>query len=271
MSDNQKYYYIKLKDNYFEQDNIKVLESMKNGYIYSLILIKMYLRASKHNGRLMMTQTIPYEPNNIEVLASVLGHDVDHVKETIRIGVDLDLIAIIDGREIWLTEIQNFIGQSSTEADRIRRYRTELKEKEMLKITEKEEPVQMYDKCTPEIELKKEPKIKKEIDYQSFLDLYNRVCPSLPKAIKITDKRRGIIRSAVEEHGIETIVETLSKVEEYPFLIGENDKGWKADFEWLMNKNNLLKVMEGRYKRKPQKHKGSREGYDLNLDGYKRL
>lgn len=124
--DNLKYYYIKLKDNYFEQDNIKVLESLPNGHIYSLILIKMYLKASKFNGQLMMTSSIPYDPNNLQILASVLNHDVSHVRDAIRAGVELDLITIVDGREIWLNEIQNMIGRSSTEADRIRAYRQTL-------------------------------------------------------------------------------------------------------------------------------------------------
>jgi len=124
--DTQKYYYIKLKDNYFEQDNVKILEAVPNGHIYSLILIKMYLKASKHNGQLMMTSTIPYDPANLTVLASVLRHDVAHVKEAIKLGIELDLITILDGHQIWLTEIQNMIGKSSTEADRIRLYRAKL-------------------------------------------------------------------------------------------------------------------------------------------------
>ena len=160
MADNEKYYYIKLKDSYFDQDNIKVLESMKNGHIYSLIIIKLYLKASKTDGQLMMTQRIPYDPNNVSILANVIGHDVDHVKEAIRLGVELDLIKIIDGREIWMTEIQNMIGQSSTEADRVRLYRKKLDAKALPESKD----VQMYDKCTPEIEkeIEKEIEIKKE-------------------------------------------------------------------------------------------------------------
>jgi predicted phage replisome organizer len=160
MANNEKYYYIKLKDSYFDQDNIKVLESMKNGHTYSLIIIKMYLKAAKTAGQLMMTQRIPYDPSNVDTLASVLGHDVDHVKEAIRLGVELDLIKIIDGKEIWMTEIQNMIGQSSTEADRIRSYRKKLDAKTLPKSAD----VQMYDKCTPEIEIEieKEIEIKKE-------------------------------------------------------------------------------------------------------------
>lgn len=78
---------------------------------------------------------------------------------------------------------------------------------------------------------------------------------------KVNDKRKGLINAVFEEYGEEAVKEVLSKVEEYPFLTGENDRGWKADFEWLMNRNNLLKVMEGRYDRKPKKLKEGDDGY----------
>jgi len=156
MSESQRYYYIKLKENYFDQDNIKILESMKNGHTYSLIIIKMYLKACKYDGQLMMTTTIAYDPDDVGILASVLNHDVDHVKEAIRAGIKLDLISIIDGREIWMTEIQNMIGQSSTEADRIREYRKKIDNRKILP------GVQMYDECTPELEIEKEKELKRE-------------------------------------------------------------------------------------------------------------
>lgn len=166
MSDNKKYYYIKLKDNYFEQDNIKIIEAQENGYIYSLIILKLYLKSAKHEGRLMMTDRIPYDPEKMDILAKVLNHDVAHIKESLKLAVDLDLITIMEGSEIWMNDIQNFIGQSSTEADRIRKYRKKLP-------TSKS--VQMYDKCnnkstpdetpyksTPERELDLDKDIKKE-------------------------------------------------------------------------------------------------------------
>lgn len=141
MAESKKYYYLKLKDNYFDRDNIRALEAIKNGYIYSLILLKLHLKSIKYNGALKMTDKIPYDPDNIEVLAKVINHDVDHVKQTITAAIKLDLIAIMDSGELWMTEIQNFIGKSSTEADRIREYRNKISGS-----------VQMYDKRTPEIE-----------------------------------------------------------------------------------------------------------------------
>lgn len=154
MSDNKPYYYIKLKDNYFDSDNIKILEAQENGYIYSLIILKLYLKSAKYDGRLMMTDRIPYDPNKLDVLARVLNHDVAHIKDALQHGLELDLISIQSGGEIWMTEIQNFIGQSSTEADRKREYRKKLDFGQMSGL--------ISDKTPPE--LKKELKKNLEIN-----------------------------------------------------------------------------------------------------------
>jgi predicted phage replisome organizer len=155
MSDNKKYYYLKLKADYFERDNVKILESMENGYIYSNIIMKLYLKSLKHDGQLMMTDRIPYDPDKIDILAKVLNHDIDHVKGAIKLGKELDIVEIFDTGQMFMKDIQNFIGHSSTEADRIREYRKKL-----------DTGVQMYDKSTPERkkekEEKKEPEKKKD-------------------------------------------------------------------------------------------------------------
>jgi predicted phage replisome organizer len=159
MSDNQKYYYLKLKDNFFDQDNVKVLESLENGQIYSLIILKLYLKACKYDGQLKMTPLIPYtiDEKQINILAKVINHDADHVKNAIKQGINLGLISILETKEIWMTEIQNFIGHSSTEGDRKRKYRKKI------------EMGQMSDKRPPEIDIEKEIEleIEKEKDIES--------------------------------------------------------------------------------------------------------
>ena len=62
MADNRKYYYLKLKEGFFESEEIKILESMKDGYIYSNILLKLYLRSLRNEGRLMYRNVIPCRP-----------------------------------------------------------------------------------------------------------------------------------------------------------------------------------------------------------------
>lgn len=68
MADNRKYYYLKLKEDFFDTDEMKILESMKDGYLYSNILLKLYLKSLSNSGRLMYRNVIPYTP---EILATL--------------------------------------------------------------------------------------------------------------------------------------------------------------------------------------------------------
>lgn len=158
MSDNHKYYYLKLKDNFFEDESIVVLESMTDGYIYSNILLKMYLKSLKGEGKLMFNNRIPY---NSQMLAQVLRHSVGDIERAIGIFKELELIEILDNGAIYINDIQNFVGKSSTEADRIRAYRAKIEqEKGQKKIELSDSYI-----CTPEkeIEIEIELEIDKEI------------------------------------------------------------------------------------------------------------
>ena len=55
MADNRKYYYLKLKENFFDSDSIVLLEDMKDGILYSNILLKLYLKSLKNGGKLQET------------------------------------------------------------------------------------------------------------------------------------------------------------------------------------------------------------------------
>ena len=183
MSDNKKYYYLKLKDNYFERDNVRVLESMENGHLYSLIILKLYLKSLKHEGHLKMTDKIPYSLDKVNVLAKVINHDLDHVKQAINLAVELDLISLMATDELWMTDIQNFIGHSSTEADRIREYRHKISTKDVTIVQQKN------DISTPELKKESEKEQEKEIDtekekaFNQIWDLYGYKV-SKPSAIK---------------------------------------------------------------------------------------
>ena len=155
MSDNKKYYYLKLKENFFESDSMILLESMKDGYLYSNILMKLYLRSLKDNGRLMLNGTIPY---NSQMLASVTRHQVGTLEKALDIFKELGLIEILDSGAIYMMDIQNFIGRSSTEADRQRKYYNRIESEKSCK----EECKKSYKNSTPELEIEKEIDIEKE-------------------------------------------------------------------------------------------------------------
>ena len=121
MSDNKKYYYLKLKENFFDSEEMIILQNMQDGYLYSDILMKLYLRSLKNEGKLMFRDLIPYTP---PALAQVVRHQVGTVEKALKVFQQLGLIELLDNGAIYMLDIQNFIGQSSTEADRKRDYRS---------------------------------------------------------------------------------------------------------------------------------------------------
>ncbi|MBN2962956.1 MAG: phage replisome organizer N-terminal domain-containing protein [Streptococcus sp.] len=124
MADNQKYYYMRLKQDFFETEEMIILESMQDGYLYSNILLKLYLRSLKRDGKLMFNDTIPY---SAEVLATVTRHSVGTIEKAMDVFQKLGLVEVMDDGAIYMLQIQNFIGKSSTEAERKRRYRDKIK------------------------------------------------------------------------------------------------------------------------------------------------
>ena len=160
MSDNKKYYYLRLKDNFFDSDELKILESMKDGYLYSNILLKLYLRSLKNDGKLVVNERIPY---SADMLASVTGHQVGTIKQALSVFKDLGLIDVLDNGAIYMLDIQNFIGKGSTEADRRRAYDRKItQEKELLKIESVRNLREISEKSTPEIEIELEKDIEIE-------------------------------------------------------------------------------------------------------------
>ena len=163
MSDNKKYYYLRLKDNFFDSDELKILESMKDGYLYSNILLKLYLRSLKNDGKLVVNERIPY---NAEMLASVTGHQVGTIKQALSMFKELGLIEVLENGAIYMLDIQNFIGKGSTEADRQRLYDRRIsEERKQNKLTQSRNLEEICKKSTPEIEkeIEKDIEIEKEI------------------------------------------------------------------------------------------------------------
>ena len=162
MADNRKYYYLKLKEDFFESDEAVILESMPDGYIYSNILLKLYLRSLKSNGLLMFNDLIPY---NSQMLATITRHQIGTIEKAVKIFNDLQLIDILDNGAIYMTNIKNFVGKSSSDADRKRAGYNKIKQVGEISTIGME-------KSPPEIEIEKDIKI----DIEKEKDIYN-ICP----------------------------------------------------------------------------------------------
>ena len=163
MADNKKYYYMRLKENFFDSDEMIILENMDNGdgIIYSNILLKLYLRSLKYEGRLMFNDRIPFNP---QMLSTIVRHPVGVVEKALKAFVDLGLVEVMDNGAIYMLDIQNFIGKTSTEADRKKIYRAQIAKEKGLLIEDGRMSGQMSDKRTPESEIESEIEIDIESD-----------------------------------------------------------------------------------------------------------
>ena len=98
MSTNKKYFYMRLKEDFFRSPELIAVESMPNGYQYSNILLKLYLLSLRGNGRIM-AGAIPYSP---EMIARATGHDCETVNEAIALFSDVGLIEKLDSGAIYM-------------------------------------------------------------------------------------------------------------------------------------------------------------------------
>ena len=234
MSDNKKYYYLRLKDNFFDSDELKILESMKDGYLYSNILLKLYLRSLKNDGKLVVNDRIPY---NAEMLASVTGHQVGTIKQALSIFKELGLIEILENGAIYMLDIQNFIGKGSTEADRQRLYDRRISdERKQKKLTQSRNLEEILENSTPEIEL------EKEID----------------SSASTTTKRKRFEKPSISDIK-QYCMERNNNVNAEHFFDYYESNGWKVGKNSMKDWKAAVRTWERSEYRKPNSKKNSKE------------
>ena len=160
MADNRKYYYLKLKESYFDEDAIVLLESMQDGVLYSNILLKLYLKSLKNGGKLQLDENIPYTS---QMIATITRQQVGTVERALQIFMKLGLVEPLQNGALYMSNIELLIGQSSTEGERKRKARLALQAQKALPERSADKcPPYQADICPPEIEIEKEIDIEIE-------------------------------------------------------------------------------------------------------------
>ena len=241
MSDNKKYYYLRLKDNFFDSDELKILESMKDGYLYSNILLKLYLRSLKNDGKLVVNERIPY---SADMLASVTGHQVGTIKQALSVFKDLGLIDVLDNGAIYMLDIQNFIGKGSSEADRKREYRQRI---ETDRTNVQTNLRQISDKSTPEIEI--------EIELEKDIEIEKEIHSS---AKSTTTKRKRFEKPTLSQI-TQYCLERNNNVNAEQFYDYYESNGWKVGKNSMKDWKAAVRTWERSEYRKPNSKKNSKE------------
>jgi predicted phage replisome organizer len=148
MAENGKYYWLKLKRDFFKRHDIRIIEEMPNGKDYILFYLKLLLESIDHNGSLRFSDTIPY---NEQMLSVVTNTNIDIVRSAMKLFVDLNMMSICDDKTIYMNEVEKLIGGETRWAEKKRLQRA------------KEDNVPTLSSNCP-TELEKELELKKEKD-----------------------------------------------------------------------------------------------------------
>lgn len=104
---------------------------------------------------------------------------------------------------------------------------------------------------------------KKEV-FNNFLNIYNQECTNLPKCLKITEKRKVAINKCLKEKIDEELFKEICiKANQSNFLIGENDRNWKADFDFVTRSDKAMQILEGKYE---NRQKSNNVFYELGKE-----
>lgn len=195
-----RFYWIKLKKDFFKRHDIRIVEDMPNGKDYILFYLKLLVESVDHDGELRFSDSIPY---NEQMLATITNTNVDLVRSAMKVFTDLQMIEILDDQTIFMTEVSKMIGSAADNenANRQRRFR-EKQKKELsesvtfcnadvtLPVTENNESKSIELELEKELEKESKPKKTRfipptidevrayceerhnDVDPQRFVDFY---------------------------------------------------------------------------------------------------
>lgn len=120
MTPSKKYYWLRLKDDFFQQKEIKKLRKIAGGDTYTVIYLKMLLIAMKQENKLYFEGV---EDKFEEELALELDEEVDNVKMTLAFLKAQNLIEQITEEDFLLTKCCDMVGKETVGAERTRKCR----------------------------------------------------------------------------------------------------------------------------------------------------
>ena len=167
MAEAKKFYWLKLKRDFFKRHDIRIIEEMENGKDYILFYLKMLLESIDHEGELRFSETIPYDEKMLSVITNT---NIDIVRSAMKVFVGLNMVEVLDDNTIYMAEVKKLTGCETEYAKKKREYRQKLLEaKQTEDISETKK-----DNVRQEIEKEKELEIEKDNKpYKDIIDYLN--------------------------------------------------------------------------------------------------
>lgn len=276
MAEQGKYYWIKLKNDFFDIPAINWLADQNNGYAYIVLYQKLCLLTMNNGGELTQKigeMIIPYDAKKI---AKITQFDFDTVVVALELYRRLGLVYEQENGVLHLDGIENIVGSETKWAEKKRLQRQKkaalssgnggqdgtkkgqiednvpLVSEDNVREEIRNKRLEIRDK---RLETEKEETAaelptppRQSIPYEAIREAYNETCTSFPKCTKMSDGWKRTIKARFASgYTLDDFKTVFSKAEASGFLRGRNDRNWTASFDWLIKDQNMAKVLDGNY------------------------
>lgn len=264
--------WIKITTDIFDDEKIILIESLPDAYAIITVWFKLLCLAGKQNNSgVFLLGRMPYTD---KMLATIFRMKEATVTMALQTFESFGMIQIIDG----VITIPNWgkhqnLDQLESKKEYMRGYMREYRAKQKAltsgktpsKTNGKTKVSQADKEGDKDIDTDIELENKKErvpdaptpappqaasspsIDYEQFKNLYNGICTNLPQVKMLSEKRKKAIRDFQKQLTVDDFKAVCKKANKSDFMTGKNDRGWKADFDFLLRVDKAINILEGKY------------------------
>ena len=270
----KKYFWLKLNVDFFEREEVKLIENMPNGKEYIIFYMKLLLKSANSDGKLLFKDVIPYTE---DMLATVTGINVDVVRTAVKLFLKLGLMQKLSDGALFMLETQKMIGCETEYAKKKREYR-EKKKVEALedKSGTKKDIVQIEDRTKKDIEktdddivqigektkkdnVLQEIEIEKEIEIEIEKDIREKEKEnSFTHSQSIKEKFSNLLlmiaqatKTTVHQVSLQiNPMEIIDRLDDYIEAINQSEylQGKSSTLPVIRNYTQVDKVLSGFYK-----------------------
>lgn len=187
-----KFYWLKLKKDFFKRHDIKIVKSMPNGKDYILFYMQLLLESIDHEGALRFSETIPYDEN---MLSTITDTNIDIVRSAMRIFTQLGMIEVLDDQTIYMCEVSKMIGSETAAAGRKRAQRE--RDAARLAAGNDAETLRLTSNCDNVTTLSQNSHIEIEKEKEKEIDIEKKSIKEMPPVT--LDERRRIFEESRRE------------------------------------------------------------------------
>lgn len=237
----KRYYWLKLKDNFFKNKKIKKLRRIAGGDTYTIIYLKMQLLSINDNGKLYFENV---EDSFAEELALELDENIDNVKMTLIFLIKNGLLVEVNPEEFILPETVECIGSETSKAELMRKKRSKEKAIEGNNVTTLLPPVtesytekDIRDKSIEnrviDIDIEKDKEREEKKDNKYFSD--DNLNSIFEEFIEVRKK----LKAVNSDRAIKTLINKLNKYDDatkYQMIENSIVNSWKDVYELKQQK-----------------------------------